>query len=174
MEQQALLSAYEIVQNSKFYVGFIGTIFGVSTMIFLRLWLILFGVYSMVAVPSVATVELFLFGGHLCEVALIFRSLLESHVSLTPLFKIPFFAADLLLVIFGLVFLILQFLTSAVGLTFFVNFVWMGGMTARGGWYFRSAWVRATSQPLPQTPTEQTAPVIMMEGKAVGGPISRV
>ena len=167
-ENQTLTTAYENIHNHRLFVGFIGTMFGVSVMIFLRLWLVLFGVYAMTTVPAVATVEFFLYAGHALEVGLVVKALIDSHVAITQVIRVPTFAGDAILLQVGLVYLILQFLTNLIGATFFVNFFWMGGLTARSSLYFHAAWRRAT-EIVPETPTNQVTPVLLVEGKAVGG-----
>jgi len=175
-EKQTLTSAYDAIHNSRFFVGFSGTMFGVSVMIFLRLWLILFGVYSMTAVSAVAVVELFLFIAHCGEISFVVKALIEAQITVSrSLLEYTNFTIDFGLVLLGLVFLSFQFLTDTVGITFFLNFVWMAGMSLRSGIHFRAAWVRATTEAVPPSPTVVATPVIMVQGKVVGGsPNSRV
>ena len=143
-ENQTLKTAYETIHTHRLFVGYIGTMFGVSVMIFLRLWLVLFGVYDMTTVPSVATVEFFLYAGHAAEIALVIKALVDAQVGFSDVIRVPVFAGDFCLLQVGLVYLFLQFLTNLIGATFFVNFVWMAGLTGRSGLYFQVAWRRAT------------------------------
>ena len=157
-----LSSAYASIQESKFFVGYIGAMTGVSWMVFIRLILALVGIYSKRMRTGVASVEVFLFCGLFMELALVFRSALAARVPLTQAAKYRPFAGDLIIIGSGIAFIGAHYLTSLDILPFILNFIWISLLTARSTFHFRLAWKRATS-----APELGSVPVILVGGKPV-------
>ena len=151
---ETMNAAYLSVHGSRFYVGVSGAMAGVSLMIFVRLFLGIFGVFYKRMSDRIATVEAFLWAALAAEVLTISRAAWMKGVPMIQGVKFKPFGFDVLVVLAGLVFIISHFLIPGlVFLPFLLNLIWVIPLTARSAFYFRMAWKRATSSVSAAIPT---------------------
>jgi hypothetical protein len=156
---EILNAAYLTVHGSRFYVGLSGAMAGVSLIIFVRLFLGIFNVYSKRMSDRIATLEGFLLAALAVEVMTISRGAWLQGVPFVQAVKFKPFGFDVLVVISGFIFLIFHFLTGLTFLPFLFNLIWIIPLTARSAFYFRMAWQRATTYAGAALPTS-TPPTV--------------
>jgi hypothetical protein len=150
---EILNAAYLTVHGSKFYVGVSGAMAGVSLIIFVRLFLGIFNVYSKRMSDRIATLEAFLLAALAVEVMTISRATWLKGVPLVQAVKFKPFGFDVLVVLSGSIFLTFHVFTSLTFLPFLLNLIWIFPLTARSAFYFRMAWQRATTHTGAALPT---------------------
>ena len=169
-DADTLSSAYSSLHSGRFFVGYIGAMAGISWLIFLKLVLIVFGVYAYRVTGAVATVELFLLSGMVIEASLVVKAAISARIALIETTKFRPFFADLVIIGFGAIFVFLHACTNFGFIVFLFNFIWITLLTGRCTFYFRIAW-RAAQDKNPSTGHEPV-PVILVGGKPLlTGPV---